>query len=243
MRTWNCSMRQSGFTLIELLVVVSIIALLIAILLPSLSRAQELARVTVCASNQRQLHIGLLSYAQSNQLVFPPFLDHEPMTITQHRWMQHPAWGYQNLGLLHQTKMIEKGKVFFCPSQTFIGFSYENYAPWPTPGGYDGTSAGTQGIRSGFQYNPHRVDPSATLSPRRYTRVSDADSRATLVGDMLEHQLAIAHRDLAGWNLLAFNGSVQFKKSRQVLERVPAWWDLWLPVSLYDELLTTLESK
>ena len=47
--------RRSAFTLIEVLVVVAIIALLVAILLPSLSRARELARETVCKSNLKQL--------------------------------------------------------------------------------------------------------------------------------------------------------------------------------------------
>lgn len=44
-------MRRHGFTLIELLVVVAIISLLVSILLPSLSRAKELARTVVCATN------------------------------------------------------------------------------------------------------------------------------------------------------------------------------------------------
>jgi len=59
--------RRVGFTLIELLVVVAIIAVLVAILLPSLSLARELARRTICASNQRQMLMGLMHYAYDNK--------------------------------------------------------------------------------------------------------------------------------------------------------------------------------
>jgi prepilin-type N-terminal cleavage/methylation domain-containing protein/prepilin-type processing-associated H-X9-DG protein len=59
-------MRRRAFTLIELLVVVSIIALLIAMLLPSMSRARKQARATACASNLRSLGLAVHAYANAN---------------------------------------------------------------------------------------------------------------------------------------------------------------------------------
>jgi prepilin-type N-terminal cleavage/methylation domain-containing protein/prepilin-type processing-associated H-X9-DG protein len=57
---------RNGFTLIELLVVVAIIALLIAILLPSLSRASEKARTTSCLANLKQISNALYFYTTDN---------------------------------------------------------------------------------------------------------------------------------------------------------------------------------
>lgn len=61
-----------GFTLIELLVVISIIALMIAILLPVLRQARETARLTLCASGQRQVVLSLVTYATDEDGRMPP---------------------------------------------------------------------------------------------------------------------------------------------------------------------------
>lgn len=55
--------RTAGFTLIELLVVIAIIALLIGLLVPSLAAAREAAKQTVCASNLRNMGVGLTTYS------------------------------------------------------------------------------------------------------------------------------------------------------------------------------------
>jgi len=57
---------DGGFTLIELLVVVAIIAILAALLLPTLGKSKEQAHRIVCASNLKQLSVGWLLYAQDN---------------------------------------------------------------------------------------------------------------------------------------------------------------------------------
>jgi prepilin-type N-terminal cleavage/methylation domain-containing protein len=62
---------KQGFTLIELLVIIFIIAVLMAILLPSLSRAREQAKITVINVELRQIGLALESYLEDNRK-FPP---------------------------------------------------------------------------------------------------------------------------------------------------------------------------
>src|SRR5689334_13554762 len=71
LRSRSTSMRVKGFTLIELLVVVSIIALLIAILLPSLNTARQQAKRATCLANLKGIGTGLHEYAASYDGVFP----------------------------------------------------------------------------------------------------------------------------------------------------------------------------
>jgi prepilin-type N-terminal cleavage/methylation domain-containing protein/prepilin-type processing-associated H-X9-DG protein len=65
------SARLPGFTLIELLVVIAIIAVLAALLLPTLARAKAKAQRTCCMSNLRQISLHMQLYTDDNREFFP----------------------------------------------------------------------------------------------------------------------------------------------------------------------------
>jgi prepilin-type N-terminal cleavage/methylation domain-containing protein len=67
----NTKHRNRGFTLVELLVVVGIIAVLIAMLLPSLNRARDSARQVACSSNLHQLYLAFVMYSNDNRQWLP----------------------------------------------------------------------------------------------------------------------------------------------------------------------------
>ena len=88
------SRARRGFTLIELLVVVGIIALLIAIILPSLGRAKAVSRDAACASNVRQISIGLFAYATSFDGYLPAAQELVPVTFAQGPSWHIRAWDF-----------------------------------------------------------------------------------------------------------------------------------------------------
>ncbi len=101
---------RNGFTLIELLVVISIIAVLLSILIPSLNKAKESARQVVCMSNLRQIGLSLSNYAAGHDNYMICIWD----AVQDSRIKRvHP--GLHWAGLLHEYEKVDMDK-FRCPS-------------------------------------------------------------------------------------------------------------------------------
>ncbi len=121
-----------GFTLVEVLVVIAVIAVLIAILLPALSKAREAAKKIQCASNLRQVGVGIQMYINEYRGWLPPHTQPEPgsifkasMTYKNHAPLNN---GYSGLGMLYVSGCTglmgakpngridpPDDKIFYCP--------------------------------------------------------------------------------------------------------------------------------
>jgi prepilin-type N-terminal cleavage/methylation domain-containing protein/prepilin-type processing-associated H-X9-DG protein len=96
---------KRGFTLIELLVVIAIIAILAAILFPVFAKAREKARQSSCLSNNKQIGLAVMQYAQD-------YDEHLPRTYYS------PPAGNQHWAMV-VLPYIRNNQVFDCPSYSF----------------------------------------------------------------------------------------------------------------------------
>jgi prepilin-type N-terminal cleavage/methylation domain-containing protein len=136
---------KDGFTLVELLVVIAIIAILAALLLPSLNQAKEKARATQCLGNLRQWGLAYRQYADDNE----DFLPRRGQGVQALFQIDRPTDWFNALpfylGLpafqqmvTNNAKPAERSQsVFICPTAKDSGAAYflpygmnMNLSPW-----------------------------------------------------------------------------------------------------------------
>ncbi len=135
------SRRSLGFTLIELLVVIAVIALLVAILLPSLARAREAGRRAACMANLRQMQIGWQTYADDhdgyivNGQPWDWTANHNPGTP----WLLGDGYAQAAQTQARAEAMMRKGalaryvgdvRVYLCPARYHRTWNRPSYYGW-----------------------------------------------------------------------------------------------------------------
>ncbi|RMD64521.1 MAG: DUF1559 domain-containing protein [Planctomycetota bacterium] len=173
----------------DLLVSMSVIALLLAILLPSLSRATESARRVVCLSNLKQIGLATQMYVDDHDGYLPPsvFSKKDPnQLVPQDMQLAHlksadpGAW--DGLGWLVAGEYLNAAPIFYCPSHHGLHPEQRYEEAWAMLNGE---------IVTNYQYRffPQDPMPLAELLPM-----------TTIVSDGLRTQLDYNHR--VGANVL-----------------------------------------
>ena len=190
-----------AFTLIELLVVIGILAVLIGILVPTVSRARESSRRTVCASNLRQIGIGLHRYFNDHNALPARYNGLEWNNPHVFKYQQQPADVSELM-----TKYIGPPQTFYCPE------NFEDREPrhwWPYK---------TGSIAVTYQFPFWLIKDSWVIDYPDYKRlhadrVLAADALAT--SDGVAHVIVWNHRldknkTPIGMNMLFGDGRVEW---------------------------------
>ena len=191
-----------GFSLLDVLVTISVIAVLIAMLLPALGRVRETAHRVICSSNVRQIGLGIAMYADANNDALTPsrFVDANPADQRPQDmiWLRGgvdstpAASQWDGLGVLYSTEYLGSQGVFYCPSHT-------GEHPFSA---YAGAWASEEGdIASNYQYRGKGPEGSRYLH-------KIIPKTAAIVSDGLRTQADFNHR--VGANVLRADLSVSF---------------------------------
>jgi prepilin-type N-terminal cleavage/methylation domain-containing protein len=166
-----------GFTLIEVLVVVAIIALLVSILLPSLSSARRESKRVVCMTALKQVHTGLVTYLQTASR------DRIPDADTLGGWWFRYGAGersdqYANPETLGMPALLSrfrclpgKTNVWMCPDTPADRAKFKNSYAW---GMFTTTRQKVGGAKGELEEDPNSIwrIPYSTLRTRRDNRVA-----------------------------------------------------------------------
>jgi len=219
MKMLKSKTHNAGFTLIELLVVISIIALLLSIMMPSLNKARDAARKVVCMSNTRQIVTGVNVYAANHK-------DKYPYLYEDAEWAR--SWGTygmcyvgndgkyypQGIGLLVKYGYVGNDvKFYYCPGR--------NKSIWPASYLFDKNS-GWYTDTSGFSYPRSACYNLRGYDPTKGEQWKVGKSRQALTADIVLSYPVTVESHKKGVNVAYSDGSAGFVEGAEVLTKYNA---------------------
>jgi prepilin-type N-terminal cleavage/methylation domain-containing protein/prepilin-type processing-associated H-X9-DG protein len=192
-----------AFTLVELLVVIGIIAILIAILLPTLAKSRESARRAACLSNLRQVHTAFFLYAGN-------YKDQVPLGYRAgNKQFNSMMYSFTTskivlFGWLHNERLMPNPNVFFCPSENDPRSQFDTSAnPWP-PG-----ADPTKHSYSGYGCRPEIDLPDDPIPGLIMPRLAKFKNKA-IFADLTAVVARVETRHKTGVNVLFGDGSASW---------------------------------
>ena len=202
-----------------MLVVIAIIAILLSFLLPSITRAKEKAKRSVCLSNLAQLHRGTMGFAKDNNGKLP--IGHSTHSDHNGFYAVKVANSWYGHGMAYKHGYLTNGKVFYCPSSTHSDHKFGNrkrYGGLQPPGvAIPRIATNSYVYRDTFMnslhtnrhyYNRHKIRPGI---------LAKDDPNWSLIADQVADNYAVNWAHKQGHNVVFLGGHAKWNNDSSLL--------------------------